>query len=139
DALVTEQVAERQFSPGGPRFTLTAPDPGPPVRVAGDEGQLGRLLRNLLDNAATYAATSVAVALNPAPGHIDLEVVDDGPGIPRGDRERVFERFTRLDAARERRRGGAGLGLAIARDIATQHGATIGIAESPTGTRVLVR
>jgi signal transduction histidine kinase len=62
-----------------------------------------------------------------------LEVLDDGPGIPLDQREAVFDRFTRLDAARDRDAGGAGLGLAIARDIAVRHGGGLVVAGGPPG------
>jgi signal transduction histidine kinase len=62
-----------------------------------------------------------------------LRVADDGPGIPVEDRERVFDRFTRLDESRDRDAGGAGLGLAIAREITNRHNATLTITDSPAG------
>ncbi len=66
-------------------------------------------------------------------------VADDGPGIPAADRERVFERFTRLDESRSRGRGGAGLGLAIVRQIVEAHGGTITVADQHPGARFTVR
>jgi signal transduction histidine kinase len=95
---------------------------GRPVRVTGDRHQLARVLRNLTDNAARYAATCVELRLSSHNGEAVLEIVDDGPGIPPEERERVFDRFVRLDASRERSAGGAGLGLAIARELARAHG-----------------
>jgi signal transduction histidine kinase len=80
------------------------------------------VLRNLTDNAARYAATCVELRLSSHNGEAVLEIVDDGPGIPPEERERVFDRFVRLDASRERSAGGAGLGLAIARELARAHG-----------------
>jgi signal transduction histidine kinase len=70
-----------------------------------------------------------------------ISVSDDGPGIPPEDRERVFERFTRLDDARGRNSGGAGLGLAIVRDLLTRAGGTVAIkaAETPWQTRAELR
>ncbi|PRH76264.1 two-component sensor histidine kinase, partial [Streptomyces solincola] len=62
-----------------------------------------------------------------------LAVADDGAGVPEGERERIFERFVRLDDARSRDEGGAGLGLAIARDVAARHGGTLRAARSPSG------
>jgi len=103
------------------------------AEVAGSRGQLGRLLANLLDNAQRHARSAVTVSLRQAVDHAVLTVADDGDGVPEGDRERVFERFVRLDAARSRDDGGAGLGLAIAQDIAVRHGGTLTAQEAPTG------
>ncbi|MGY0231839.1 sensor histidine kinase [Longispora urticae] len=131
--LAREQTAERGYlHPDGPRFTAHAD--GPAV-VTGDESQLGRLLRNLLDNASRHATAEVRVAVRSAGGRVVMVVTDDGPGIAPADRERIFERFTRLDAARDRDSGGTGLGLAIARDLAAQHGGTLTAVDSPRGAR----
>ncbi|GHH44287.1 hypothetical protein GCM10017774_43600 [Lentzea cavernae] len=94
------------------------------VLVPGRRAQLSRLLGNLLDNAERHAGTEVVVRLRGG-ATATLEVIDDGPGIPEADRERVFDRFTRLDEARTRAAGGAGLGLAIARRIAGRHHGTL--------------
>ena len=135
--LVCEQVAEREYlNPTGPRFT--ADGPATPVEVLGEEPLLGRLLRNLLDNAARHAERTVTVSLRPDRDSVTLEVADDGPGIPAADRERVFGRFTRLDDARSRDDGGTGLGLAIVAGVAARHGGQVHIADSERGTRVVV-
>ena len=102
-------------------------------RVRGDEHQLAQAVRNLLDNAARHAESTVTVTLGEVDGSVVLTIDDDGPGIPIGDRERVFERFTRLDEARDRRRGGAGLGLALVRRSVEAHGGTVEISDSPSG------
>jgi signal transduction histidine kinase len=135
DALVAEQVAERRFAGGGPRYFLSTVE----ARVVGDEGQLDRVLRNLLDNATRFAEGEVRVTLSRRAGQVDLEVLDDGPGVPAADRARVFDRFTVLDRARDQRSAGTGLGLAIARDIVHRHGGQIAFADSPSGARVVVR
>jgi signal transduction histidine kinase len=96
-----------------------------PVRVTGDRDQLARLLRNIVDNAARHAATQVRVSCRLDATSAVIEVVDDGPGVPAADRDRVFERFVRLDAGRARSQGGTGLGLAIALQIAHAHGGDI--------------
>ncbi|MGO4426238.1 sensor histidine kinase, partial [Streptomyces sp. MCAF7] len=84
--------------------------------------------------------TTVSVGVAVRDGMVELSVDDDGPGIPESDRERVFERFTRLDDARARQDGGTGLGLAIAKDIAHAHGGTLTLHTSPRGgARVLLR
>lgn len=113
------------------RFTFHADDP---VVVHGSAVQLERLLRNLLDNAARHARTVTDIAVTSGTdGLARVEIRDDGPGIPPADRERIFERFTRLDGARARGTGGTGLGLAIAREIATRHGGTLHAAPNPSG------
>ncbi len=99
------------------------------------------MVRNLLDNAVRHAASTIAVTLNESTeGAITLAVADDGPGIDADDRERVFDRFVRLDAARTRHDGGTGLGLAITRDIVERHGGTITLDEAgaDAGARFVV-
>ncbi|GAA4584081.1 hypothetical protein GCM10023194_23040 [Planotetraspora phitsanulokensis] len=87
--------------------------------------QMGRVLTNLLDNAQRHAAHVVQVEVRREGSVALLVVSDDGTGIADADRERIFERFVRLDAARSRDQGGSGLGLAIARDIAHAHQGTL--------------
>jgi len=96
--------------------------------VDGDPAQLARL-----DNAVRHARTTVRLALRESDGSAVLEVSDDGAGIPSERRAEVFERFTRLDAARSSEHGGTGLGLAIARDIAERHRGRITVDDSPGG------
>jgi signal transduction histidine kinase len=112
-----------------------------PVQVQGDPGLLKQVVRNLVDNAVSYARTTVWVALeHEAPSGALLTVDDDGPGIPPEFREDVFKRFARVDPARDRTNGGAGLGLAIVSDIVTTHGGTVVAEESPAGgARLRVR
>jgi signal transduction histidine kinase len=105
----------------------------PGVTVEGNRLQLARVLVNLLANADRHAAGSVEVAVRADGDEAVLEVRDDGPGIPEADRERVFERFTRLDAARSRDAGGTGLGLPIARDIAAAHGGRLYVGDRAGG------
>ncbi len=94
-----------------------------------DAAAVGRVVRNLVENAARHARGVVRVTVSD--GVVVVE--DDGAGIPAGDRERVFERFVRLDEAREREGGGSGLGLAIAREIARDHGGEVTLGESDLG------
>lgn len=104
-----------------------------PARVDGDEGLLGQVVHNLVANAARHADTRVAVALDEREGRAVLTVDDDGAGVAEADRERVFERFVRLDEARARDSGGSGLGLAIVREIVRVHGGSVSITTSPLG------
>ncbi|GAA4559696.1 sensor histidine kinase [Planotetraspora kaengkrachanensis] len=102
--------------------------------------QLARVLTNLLDNAQRHAAQTVHVDVYREGSAAVLAVSDDGTGIAGADRERIFERFTRLDAARSRDQGGTGLGLAIARDIAQAHRGTLTAERSDMGgARFVVR
>ncbi|RXS84548.1 HAMP domain-containing protein [Streptomyces sp. TM32] len=95
--------------------------------VAGSRGQLARVLGNLLDNAQRHADGAVRVAVVREGEELALRVEDDGPGVAESERERIFERFVRLDDARARDDGGAGLGLAIARDVAVRHGGSLAV------------
>jgi signal transduction histidine kinase len=111
-----------------------------PTRVVGDTGALSRVLRNLLDNAERHAVSRVEVALRHCGGDAVVSVADDGPGIPTPDRDRVFDRFVRLDPDRSRSGGGAGLGLAIVREIVAAHHGSVAIDDRPGGgTRITVQ
>ncbi|MTE12518.1 HAMP domain-containing protein [Nocardia sp. CT2-14] len=104
-----------------------------PVRIQGDQPKLARALRNIVDNAAAHARSTVAVTVLRDGDIARVLVDDDGPGIPAADRERVFGRFVRLDADRARATGGSGLGLAIVAEIVAAHGGSVTIGESPWG------
>lgn len=105
----------------------------PPTRVVGDPDRLAELLRNLTDNAASYARSTIEITLRTTAGTVVLSVDDDGPGIPAKDRVRVTERFVRLEEHRSRSQGGAGLGLAIVSEIARGHGGTLTVGSSELG------
>jgi signal transduction histidine kinase len=105
---------------------------GTPLEVEGDAQALGRLFDNLMTNARKYADT-VHVAAKGEASSVVVTIDDDGPGVPRADRERVFQRFVRLDSARSRGEGGTGLGLAIARAIARSHRGDVLLGDSPLG------
>ncbi len=94
-----------------------------------DAAAVGRVVRNLVENATRHAHSQVRITV--ADGSVIVE--DDGAGIQLEDRERVFERFVRLDEAREREAGGSGLGLAIVREIARDHGGNVVLDESDLG------
>ncbi|MFF1354278.1 ATP-binding protein [Streptomyces sp. NPDC058297] len=103
------------------------------VEVAGSRSQLARVVGNLLDNAQRHAGSRVDIAVRAEGPWAVVEVGDDGAGVPEAERERIFERFVRLDDARARDDGGAGLGLAIARDVAVRHGGALTVRSSPAG------
>ena len=102
-------------------------------RVLGDRDQLERLVRNLGENAARHAKATVAMSLMQDGDEVVLTVDDDGPGIQPTERERVFERFVRLDEARARDAGGTGLGLSIVREVTMLHRGTVAISQGPLG------
>jgi signal transduction histidine kinase len=109
-------------------------------RVHGTRSQFARVVANLLDNACRHAATRVEIALVRQEHDVVLTVDDDGPGIAIPDRERVFERFTRLDEGRSRDAGGVGLGLAMVRAIVERNGGTVSVDDAPLGgARLVVR
>jgi signal transduction histidine kinase len=93
----------------------------------GSRDELTRLTRNLLENAARHAASTVRIELAIDDHTVHLAVEDDGPGIPTEQRQRIFDRFARLDDARARGSGGTGLGLAIVKSIAERHGGTVAV------------
>jgi signal transduction histidine kinase len=105
------------------------------VIVTGTRSHLERMVANLVANAVRHADSQITIKVT-ADG---LDVIDDGPGIPADSRERVFQRFHRLDEARARDAGGSGLGLAIARDIATAHGGTLTVQDTPHGAHLSFR
>ncbi|MGW7621637.1 sensor histidine kinase [Streptomyces antimycoticus] len=137
--LVRDEIA-RRHPPSHIALTLhlgNAPAHGP-VLVYGHSTLLARVLENLLDNAERHATSTITVRLTHLPDQqrAVLEVRDDGPGIPPQHHARVFERFTRLDDARAKDSGGAGLGLALAHYITTLHHGTLHVTDSPCGAHL---
>lgn len=110
------------------------------AQVRGDASHLDRVVGNLADNAARHASSRVTFTVAEEDGVAVVTVSDDGSGIPADQHERVFERFTRLDDARHGTTGGAGLGLAIARDIVVRHGGSLVVdPDYRTGARLIMR
>ncbi len=102
--------------------------------VLGDPEQLERMVRNVVDNAVRHAREHVYLLVDRSvPQTVGIVVGDDGPGVPVEDRERVFDRFVRLDVSRGRGSGTSGLGLALAKEIARAHGGDITIGDAPAG------
>lgn len=112
----------------------------PQVKTQGDRYRLKQVLLNLIDNAIKYcpAGTRIQIRLVPADSGCVLEVKDNGPGIPRGELQRLFDRFYRIDKARSREIGGSGLGLSICKSICEGHGGRIE-AESDLGQGSIFR
>jgi len=104
-----------------------------PARVTGNAEHLRRAVKNVVENAVRHADSTIRVQMHNHDGSVEVEVSDDGAGIPEADRERVFERFARLDDARARDEGGTGLGLAIARETLERFGGSVKIGESESG------
>ncbi len=100
--------------------------------VLGDVRLMEQVVYNLLDNAITYSpqGSEVSVAVLRVEGMVQLRVTDEGPGIPAEYRERIFERFFRVDGSRARETGGTGLGLAIVKHVAETFGGTVHV-EAP--------
>jgi signal transduction histidine kinase len=133
DEVVLEETARERRVPIDTSRVLAG-------RVHGTSAQFARVVANLLDNACRHADVQVSVALVRQEHEVVLIVDDDGPGISVADRERVFERFTRLDEGRSRDAGGVGLGLAMVRAIVERHGGSVSVDDSPFGgARFVVR
>jgi signal transduction histidine kinase len=131
DDVVREEVERLRPSSGVVVFADVTAAP-----VRGRREDLARMVRNLLANATGHAATRVDLSLLPDGDRVVLAVQDDGPGVPTEHRDRIFDRFYRVDAARDRGRPGTGLGLAIVRSIAEGHGGSVRL---EAGSRFVVR
>lgn len=138
--LVREQVAALSVKAEHAGLDLGADAPLP-VPVVGDAAQLGVLLENLIENALRYTPPGgvVDVSAIVEQGHAVLRVVDDGPGIPEAERERVFERFHRGEQAQRQSRSGSGLGLAIVKAIAERNRGTVELHIPASGRGLEVR
>ncbi len=109
------------------------------AEAAASSGELRRAVTNLVDNALRHARTTVELSVSVADDQLVIAVTDDGPGIPVAQRERVFDRFTRLDDARDRDAGGTGLGLAIVRELVRRAGGTVDFGSDPDVSRAEIR
>jgi signal transduction histidine kinase len=134
-ARVADDVVARTTSPVGVCRTGAVE-----LIVRADEDAMARIVANLVENAVRHATTAVTVDVRDGTGGgAVLSVADDGPGIPAAQREHVFERFTRLDDARSRDAGGAGLGLPIVRELVRSQGGEVTLEDSGPGLRAVVR
>ncbi|MCK8680548.1 sensor histidine kinase [Streptomyces lichenis] len=132
DELVAEAVDRSRHTASTKQITMAAGGASG-LKVWGNRGQLAAALGNLVENAVNYspAHTRVGIAARriAAPGGdaIEIAVTDQGIGIPDKDKERIFERFYRVDPARSRATGGTGLGLAIVKHVAASHGGEVSV------------
>jgi len=131
-AALARQVAQALTSPGGPAVVVDAPAE---CTLRADGDRLRQILRNLVANAlaVTPPGGDVHVAVTRSGDGVRIAVEDQGPGIPADKRELVFERFFRLDESRSRASGGAGLGLAVVRELVELHGGTIRVEDAAGG------
>ncbi|MFF5496938.1 sensor histidine kinase [Streptomyces aquilus] len=136
DLVTLVQDAADAFRAAHPDRPLTLADGPESVALRVDPHRIRQVLDNLLTNAAVHtpAGTPVRVTVSADAGQARVEVTDSGPGIPPADRERVFDRFYRVDKARSRDRGGSGLGLAVARSLVRAHGGTVQVTSEPGRT-----
>ena len=132
--VVAECVRAAQVLATRKDLRLSVDDASSSVTLNGDDELLKRMLLNLLDNAVKYtpAGGEISVALSSQNGNARIVVTDTGIGIPAEDQPRIFDRFYRVDKARSRALGGAGLGLSIARWIVEAHGGSLSV-ESALG------
>jgi len=129
-SVVRDAIADgHAIEPGRP-VTYDGPRS---VVVPGDEQRLAQVMANLLANtrAHTPAGTPVAISATEGDGLVQIDVVDQGPGIPDGDLDRLFDRFHRADPSRARTTGGSGLGLAIVAAIVEAHHGAVNAANEP--------
>jgi signal transduction histidine kinase len=131
DLVAAAQAAIARCAEDSARVTLQAPTGSAWVQAAPTEVDL--VLDNLLRNAMLYARAQVAVSVLPAGGSVRLVVDDDGPGIGPEHRERVFDRFYRVQDDRARQTGGSGLGLALVAEVVRRRGGSVLVSESPDG------
>ncbi len=126
----------RATAPDGVRVNRTG---AASAAVAVGEDTLTRIVANLVENATADARSRVTVEVSRDGADVVLQVCDDGPGIPAADRDRVFERFSRLDDSRARASGGSGLGLAIVQQLATTARGAVRLEDGDPGLRAVVR
>ncbi|GAA3785780.1 HAMP domain-containing sensor histidine kinase [Streptomyces coacervatus] len=136
DLVDLVQQAADAFRATHPDHHLTVTAQPDSLKLRVDPQRIRQVLDNLLTNAAVHTpvGTEVAVAATLEQGSAVVRVTDRGPGIPPADRERVFDRFYRVDKARSRDRGGSGLGLAVASSLVCAHGGTIALSSEPGST-----
>ncbi|WP_424920395.1 sensor histidine kinase [Streptomyces sp. wa13] len=133
DLVGLAEEASAAFRAGHPDRPLSVTSPQDPLVLRMDPHRIRQVLDNLLTNAAVHtpAGTPVSVEVARQRNTAVVRIEDAGPGIPPADREKVFDRFYRVDKARTRDRGGSGLGLSVARSLAHAHGGTVTLDSRP--------
>ena len=132
DSVVNEALSRHKVAADNADIAITTDAPTG-YRVLGDETLLVTAIANLVSNAIAYSpqGTDVSISRRRRGGNVEIAVTDRGIGIAKGDQERVFERFFRVDKARSRATGGTGLGLAIVKHVAANHNGTIRLWSQP--------
>lgn len=131
-SVVAEAIARTHLAAEQASITVTS-SCAPGLWVRGNEAQLATALANLIDNAIAYSGGGTRVAVSArrddhnAHPTVDITVTDQGIGIADAERDRIFERFYRVDPARSRATGGTGLGLAIVKNIVSNHLGTVSV------------
>lgn len=128
--LIEREAEERRMA--GAKATFAPVGSAAQCQVIGDPTALRRLVQNLVDNAIKYGAAA-EISASVSDGRLIVTVDDRGPGISAADRETLMEPFVRLESSRNRKTGGAGLGLAIAKGVAESHGGELTLGEAPKG------
>jgi len=136
--LLLESVGDARVVAPDHRWQLRLPEQ--PLTVTGDEQRLHQVVTNLLGNARhhTPPGTTVTVSADSTPSGVTIAIHDNGPGLPPGLSDHVFERFTRGDSSRTRASGGAGLGLSLVAAIVQAHGGTTSVRSEPGDTTFTV-
>ena len=115
------ETVHREVAPVAKGAEVSVTSPQPLIEVAGDAARLKQVVLNLVQNALNAGSKHITISLSEEQGHARLEVLDDGPGIPKDAIPNLFDRFYRVDGARSTRGNGSGLGLAIVKWIVKQH------------------
>jgi two-component system sensor histidine kinase BaeS len=123
--VAVADIIERALNGLGAEGIAITVDVPADLTIRADARRLVQVVRNLVVNALAFASSTIAISAAASASGIEIRVADDGPGVPPEHAERIFDRFYRADPSRSRITGGAGLGLAIARQLVELHGGTI--------------
>jgi two-component system sensor histidine kinase SenX3 len=126
--LVNEAIDQSQVGADSRKIQISSGEIANGV-VLGDRDQLIMAIQNLVENAVNYSpeGTKVTVSSGVEDGIVTITIIDQGIGIPDSEKDRIFERFYRVDPARSRQSGGTGLGLSIVKHVATKHGGEVSV------------